>query len=97
MHAVQWTRDEAGTYTLVDLGPAAAGSSSAGINDEGRVVGHASAAPGEPAKANTWVAGGVTTPLTLDAELGTSEAYAINAGNQVVGINGVQAFIAAPR
>ena len=96
VHAVKWTRDAAGTYTPVDLGSASISSGAAGINDRGLVVGNAVIDVGGASRANSWDAD-TDTDLTVDATLGNSQAYAINAANRVVGVKGVQAFIAVPK
>jgi uncharacterized membrane protein len=96
MHAALWTPGAGGVYTLTDLGLAAAGSSASGISDGGRVVGHAHTTVDVPATARTWAPGAGTSVL-MDAALGSSEAYAINAANRAVGLAGTQAFFAVPR
>lgn len=96
VHAARWSPGPGGVYTLADLGTAGdAGSSASAINDAGQTVGHAVAAGGT-ATAVAW-APGATASAVVDAAPAGSQAYAINAGNRVVGMSGTQAFIALPQ
>jgi probable HAF family extracellular repeat protein len=96
VHATRWTPGPSNVYTLADLGATDGGSSAVGINDSGRTVGHAFATANATPTARTWAAGS-SAGTALDAALGSSQAYAINATNRVVGMSGTQAFVAVPR
>ncbi len=97
MHAARWVRSATGAYTMTDLGPSDVGSSAAGINDAGRIVGYVNDSAGTVSTASAWRATPPTTPFTIDALLAFSQTYAINNAGRAVGFADGQAFVAVPR
>ncbi|MGH7411679.1 MAG: alpha/beta fold hydrolase [Candidatus Methylomirabilis sp.] len=94
-HAVLWQKDSQGNYSITDLrtlGGAAAFSRAYGINAVAQVVGLTSTPPFGQAHAFLWQNGQMTDLGTIlgpcgvgSGDCGFGQAFAINAGGQVVG------------